>query len=358
MAKIDKHAVIQKGTIRQAVNCSLINPSAEQCMRNKEKHVKKVLIYERRKETKNLLLDCFIEAGYNAKIITDDNEIPQMKYDLLVTEIEDCSSVVQKASSINPGIRIIIFSNFSRDIFIEKVFQESGIAGLMQNSYKVKDLLKMTQIALNTQPFNLFGLESYMSDKEEERVVCSLDFKLRRERLEEYNIGDTLFTEIEKFIASNSLESRIEDLDMLHYAIGELIDNSIEAQIKSDRPEIELSCRYGYDSSQFGFSIRDKLGTLSHKNVVSGIGMKIYDKDGGSPPENYYENTYVGPRGRGYYIVQYSVHRLSVVIISPETAEKFNTTPSTEATILVYFNKKVSEEFQIGPCGISMVVTV
>lgn len=358
MAKIDKHVVIENVIKRNSKNCSGIKPIAEQSMRNSQTGMKKVLIYERRNETKGLLLDCYKYAGYDAKIISDDNEIPQNKYDLLVTEIEDCSGIVQKAASVNPGIRIIIFSNFSRDTFIEEIFHKKGITGLVRDSYKVKDLLKMSDIAVNIQPFHLFGLESYMSNREEESIVRSLDFKLRKERVEEYNIGETLFTEIEKFIHENGLHNSIEDIDMLHYAIGELIDNSIEAQVKSGKPEIEISCRYGFDETQFGFSIRDKLGTLSHKNVVSGIGMKIYDQSGGTPPEHYYENTYVGPRGRGYYIVQYSVHRLSVVIITPETAEKYNINPCTEATIMVYFNKKMDEELQIGPCGISMVVTI
>lgn len=339
--------------------CSKKKPVAEKSM-HKEKDVpNKILIYERRVGTENVLVDAFNSSGFEATSVSDISQILDIKYDLLVTEIEDCSEVTKRLTEINPEIKIIIFSNFSRDKYIEDIYINEGIRTVLQKSYKIKDLIKMSQIAINTDPLHIFTLDTFMDDEDEERIIRSLEFKINREKIETHNIGYTVFNEIENFFNENNIKNKIEDIDMLHYAIGELIDNSIEAQLALNKKDIEINFKYGFDEEKFGFSIHDKLGTLSHNNVVTGIGMKIYDENGGSPPEHYYDNTYIGPRGRGYYIIQYSVHRLSVAILKPETAKKYKILPCTEANLLVYFNKKRMEiDNQIGPCGISMVITI
>ncbi len=319
---------------------------------------RKVLIYERRDETAVVLLALYEKLGFEVEQANDVNNIPDKKFDLLVTEIDECSELTRKVTHYNPSIRILVISNFSRDEFIEDVFENQGIDALCERSYKIRDLIRMSKIALSTSYEELFGLDRFMAFKKNDHIMRTIDFRLSRDKINTINIGESVFYEIDEFLKGNNLMGHIEDVDMLHYAIGELVDNSLEAQLQSGNHEIELYFEYGFDETKFGFSIHDKLGTLAHKNVTSGIGLKMRDENGGTPPEYYVNNTYLGPRGRGYYIIQYSVHRLSVTVLTPETAKKLGTHPRTEASLLVYLNKKNELENQIGPCGISMVIAV
>lgn len=347
-------------SLRPEASCAgKIFPVLERVMIENPDLKKRVLIYERRSESADILARAFKALDFDTEVVCDKSTIPDKVFDLLVTEIEDCNDVVEKVYYYNPKVRVLIFSNFSRDEFIKQVYSKEGIGAVLEKSYKVNDIVQMSDIALRVKPDTMFGLNQYMDNNSERKVIRSLDFKLKKESLENISIGETVFEEIDEFLKKNDLTNDIEDVDMLHYAIGELIDNSIEAQVSSGNEEIELFFEYGYDNDKFGFSIHDKLGTLSSKSVVTGIGLKMYDENGGTPPEYYKDNTYFGPRGRGYYIIQYAVHRLSVVILSPQSAEKYNTYPRTDATLLVYFGKKRSEiENQIGPVGVSMVITI
>jgi hypothetical protein len=340
-------------------NATKLEIKPECKMFDKPSDKKKVLIYERREESLIVLQELYLYLGYEIEAVNNINAIPDKKFDLLITEIEKITEITKKVTYYNPFIRILIISNFSRDTFIEEIFNNFGIEELTNRSYKIRDLIRMSKIAITNNIEELFGLERFMAFKKYEHINRTIDFKLKRSKIETVNIGETVFDEVDEFIRGNNLMGSIEDVDMLHYAIGELVDNSLEAQLKSGNEDIELYFEYGFDENKFGFSIHDKLGTLAHKNVTSGIGLKMRDQTDNKKTELYHNNTYLGPRGRGYYIIQYSVHRLSVSVLTPETAAKLGTHPRTEASLLVYLDKhKNSVENQIGPCGISMVIVV
>jgi DNA-binding NarL/FixJ family response regulator len=312
----------------------------------------RVVIYERREDTAEILFGIFEASGFETKLITDVSSIPDQKFDLLVTEIEASKKLVEKLSQYNPKIKVLIISNFSRDKYIEKLYKE-GISKVLEKSYKVRDLIQMSLSAIKAKPGNIYGINHYMSGHE--KAIIKRDFNVKVSELDKFNIGERVYALIDAFVKENSLEEKIEDIDMLHYAIGELLDNSIEAQKSISKTELDISIEYGIDAEKFAFSIHDNLGTLSSNNVVKGIGMKIKD----STDDLYNENAYVGPRGRGYYIIQYAVHRLSIVVVSPESAEKYGLEPCTDASFFIYFNKSHEDiETQIGSCGISLVITL
>jgi len=338
-------------------------PQALVMERKPKNFMAKVLIYERRAETACILNDAFKSSGFEVSIVRDVDEIPPERFDIFVTEIENSKEIVEVIEKRNPLLRIIIFSNFSRDKYIEELYKK-GINIALRQSYKLRDLISMSKFAVRKHPDEMFGVEKLLINGSELSNNKKVEFKIDKKNVEEAAIGDKIFCLIDDYLKSSDLIEKIEDIDMFHYSIGELIDNSIEAQLKAGLTKLEIFLEYGFDDEKIAFSLYDKLGELRPINVINGITKKIKQSEDSDENEkliniDYRDGTYFGHQGRGYFIVQHGVHRIIVTILTPENAGKYNTFPRSNSTLIVYFNKKFENlETQIGPCGISMVISI
>ena len=135
----------------------------------------------------------------------------------------------------------------------------------------------------------------------------------------------------------------------------EVLDNVFQAQDKSKIMPYHLQLSCGFDKDKFVLSVGANTGNVNRIAVLSSIQRKMqFTSDNGqdlNPDDEYIDGKYFGSQGRGFYIIQKRVHRLSVVILDKEAAQKFNRSqPWFETSIVLYFKKNSSEvkDFQSG----------
>lgn len=308
-----------------------------------------LLIIDNREKTGKILEEVFkVHGGYHVTRIKENDIYDQKPYDIVITEIKRNITVIDAVKKVNPGVRIIFFYNVSRDKFIEEMYAES-IETLLDRSFKVKDLLNVTrQVSATRVALNSMGLELYLDP--EHRLIETKEFTSASRQ-----VGDDIILAVNLFLRENDIHLKIHDLEIFDIAVMEILDNVFQAQDKSNIKPYHLQLNCGFDREKFVLSVGANTGNVNKDAVLSSIQRKMQhsadDEQDINPDDEYIDGKYFGSQGRGFYIIQKGVHRLSVVILDKEAAQKFNRSqPWFETSIVLYFEKNSSEvkDFQSG----------
>ncbi len=326
-----------------------------------------VCIYDRREKSGNLLLSVFRHLEFHARLVTEENDLFRERFQILVTEIND-DPLFGRLKVQNPGLKILLFSNFSRDPYIEKLY-ESGIEMALTKSYKLNDIVGMTKnAAMGKEAESLLGLKKYFigdpagDQNEQMEALCA--YSQRAYSGDQKTVASAMFADFNKFYSSSDLQKWIPDPDMLHIAVSELIDNAVRAQLVSGRDNLDISMEIGCDSEKIGISIYNDGKPPDKVSLFSSLNRKMKLTHSNSSPvsreniDKYVNDHYLGESGRGFYIIQKGVHLLSIMLIEDQKKEE---NPNLfEASILLYLSRhrKEVQEGQGKTQGNYMVLTL
>jgi|GEM_PF-3072409 len=310
-----------------------------------------VYIYDRRDKSGNLLLSVFRHLEFHARLVKEEDELFRERFRVLVTEIND-DPLFARLKVQNPGLKILLFSNFSRDPYIEKLY-ESGIEMALTKSYKLNDIVGMTKNAAISagDSETLLGLKKYFirelagAEKNGQEALCA--YSKKGYFGDQKSVTSAMFDDFNQFYSTSDLQELIPDPDMLHIAVSELIDNAVRAQLLSGRDSLDISMEIGCDSEKIGISIHndgkppDKVSLFSSLNRK----MKLSNSDSSlvsqENTDKYVNDHYLGESGRGFYIIQKGVHLLSIVLVEDQKKEE---NPNLfEASILLYLSRHRKE---------------
>lgn len=294
-----------------------------------------LLIIDNREKTGVILEEVFQAQGFAVTRIKEDGPYSNKPYDIIITEIKRNLEVIQEIKKQNPWVRVVFFYNVSRDEFIEKMYAQS-IETLLARSFKVNDLLSVAQKLSKTQlRLKTLGLDLHLSTNHKPIEQQEFTGKTRR-------VADDVIVYVNTFLNNHEIHLRIRDLEIFDIAVMEVLDNVFQAQDKSAIKPYRLQVSCGFDDDKFVLSVGANTGNVDKLAVMGSIQRKMQfsiDEEH-NPQDEYVEGKYFGSQGRGFYIIQKGVHRLSVVILDQEAASRLNLgIPWFETSIVLYFKK-------------------
>lgn len=318
-----------------------------------------VVIYDRREKSGDLLLNCFHHKGFTATLVQDVNDLHKKPMDILVTEVND-EKLFDELKTTYPDLKILVFSDFSRDPFVENLYN-SSIELALSKSYKINDIIDMTsQVSSRLNEEKIIGLNKYFQDGfETNHSLCGY-FK-NSYTGSDNSISDSILNDFEKFLQNAGLLSVLNDPEMIRIALNELIDNAIQAQSISSLNEYNVNLEIGCDQNKIGISVHNAGNAPNKESLFSSLNRKMklkHDESSYFSSDPYEKNTYVGKSGRGFYIIQKGVHLLSIMLM--EDQKNQNAPSFFEASILLFItrhNREKTIESRKKP-GYYMVLTV
>lgn len=253
---------------------------------------------------------------------------------------------VLESMGINPGnlqwidflkekktIKFILI-DFLNDSFLVKMMNSNpNPREIYRMSYKVKDLIRMSEMVFEGEcPF--IRVNSYLKDSS---LIYAKEIK------EGNNYLETAERAIYDFLVENNLYNKIKDLDEFFFALGEVVENFVEYQMRVLKKNPDIILEYGLDNEKLIVSARDRLGAADFVPLFNSFIRKTStDKNQNeSVPDYNDKGIYVGKQGRGMSIVKHSVHRL-ISIVKKEADRSFE--KRTQFIFIVYIDKKIRED--------------
>lgn len=227
-----------------------------------------------------------------------------------------------------------ILIDFLNDRFLLSMVQNQFSSGeVYRKSYKVKDLIRMSEMVFDEDnPFIQVG--SYLQDSS---LIYAKEIKQGENYLE---IGERAIYE---FLIQNNLQDKIKDLDEFFLALGEVIENFVEYQMRFLKKTPDIILEYGLDEEKIIVSARDKLGAADFLPLFKSFIRRTSLAQGSNKKHDEYNDkgVYVGKQGRGMSIIKHSVHRL-ISIVKKESDFSFE--KRTQFIFIVYIDKKIKED--------------
>ena len=285
-----------------------------------------ILLVERRKKSANILKSLFASQGHTV-FISDGDSAPKENIAYVVTEIWDNLPALETISNRGENPQVLYLKNFSRDEYLEQLFNEPEEIQLDQ-SFKLRDLLTVTdQLNQEKQKSNqsidqLFENSNDVHSFQQEYKSTRSDFLAHIEQ------------DVFNFFAENALMAEVSEETLLKVTFGGLIDYSFEAQQGQATPEYRIHLKVAFDDSRIGISLTSP---IHNPNFKSEMFEKLHARIQGKSRTESELNPALA-KGRGFFVIQSGEHRLSMQL-SRLNAEK--TSSDWETSILLYRKKKV-----------------
>lgn len=227
----------------------------------------------------------------------------------------------------DPVLSQILKSDFSEDVFFQ--------------SYKIRDLFFMAEMVFDKEKAFL-NLQSYLqanSHINTQNLSCCENYITQAEKT------------LSLYLEENQLLNRIKDVDIFFLALGEIIENFVEYQMRKLNKTPAIVLEYGFDKEKIIVSAKDNLGEADFSAMFKSFVRKTSFKKDPSLPANHQLNdynekgVYVGSQGRGMSIIKKGVHRL-ITIVKRDIKEKPLPVEEqrTQFIFIVYLDKIETEK--------------
>lgn len=309
-----------------------------------------VVIYDRRKKSGDLLLNCFIHRGFSAFLLQEKEDLYRKKMDMLVTEVND-EILFSDLKKDNKKLKILVFSNFSRDPYVENLYDVS-IEMALAKSYKINDIIEMTtQITNSNRQDTIIGLNKYFTPGFNQKgSLCGyLKNTFVGTGIE---ITEQMISSFDQFLDNANLNKLLNDPEMIRIALHELIDNAIQAQRRTQLNEYNVTMEIRCDETKIGISVHNAGNPPDKESLFSSLNRKMklkHDESSYFSGDQYEDSTYVGKSGRGFYIIQKGVHLLSIMLMENQNVENMESSQKDnanffEASILLFISRHQNEK--------------
>jgi hypothetical protein len=285
-----------------------------------------ILIVERRKKSATILKTLFTSQGHDV-FISDGSIAPEVKISYVITEIWSALPALQSISDRGENPQILYLKNFSRDEYLEQLFNEPGEMQLDQ-SFKLRDLITVTDGINQKKEQNQESIDQLFENSKDVQHFERNYQSSRSDFLA--HIEQDVFS----FFAENALMAEVSEETLLKVTFGGLVDYSFDAQQGQQKPEYKITLKVAFDDTRIGISLTSPIYNPSFKSEMF---EKLHARIQGKSRSDSELNPTLS-RGRGFFVIQSGEHRLSMQLSRLQSEE---VSGDWETSILLYRKNKV-----------------